>query len=43
MKGDFTATMAEALTAALGRLKLAEEDERAAAKARHMAELDEKF
>ena len=35
--------MAEALTAALGRLKLAEEDERAAAKAWRMAELDEKF
>ena len=35
--------VAEALGAAVERLRLAEEDERAAAKAQHMAELEDKF
>ena len=35
--------VAEALWAAVERLRLAEEDERAAAKAQHMAEMEDKF
>ena len=42
LKGECPAVV-EALEAALRRLELVEEDERAAAKARHMAELDCKF